>query len=274
MRQNQRMRLAARPAQARPLVAGDIVSRLARHAFICVLLFAAVRVAAAAPPARGQPHADPATVAALVTQRTNALRVANHLPALRVSQTLADAAQRFAEYMASTEQYGHEADGRQPADRALAQGYEYCVVAENIGYQFSSRGFATEDLAERLVEGWEQSPGHRHNMLLPQVVDIGVGIARSERTRRHFGVQMFGRPKSDSSRFEIANQSDAAIRYELDRQTFTLPPRVTRSHQGCFSGSLRVVWPDGPASPGFQPRDGARYAVRRDDSGQLRLQSD
>jgi uncharacterized protein YkwD len=239
-----------------------------------VLLFAAVLVAEAAPPARGQPRADPAAVAALVTQGTNALRASNQLPALRVSRPLTEAAQRFADYMASTEQYGHEADGRRPADRALAHGYEHCIVAENIGYQFSSRGFATEELAERLVDGWEQSPGHRHNMLLPQVVDIGIGIARSERTRRYFGVQMFGRPQTESARFEIANRSDAAIRYELDQQAYTLPARVTRSHQGCFSGSLRVIWPDGPASPGFQPRDGARYTVQRDDSGQLRMHAD
>lgn len=239
------------------------------------LLLATLFVCAvqAAPPVSGQPRADPAGVAALVTQQTNAFRAANKLPALQVSPTLTDAAQRFAEYMASTEHYGHEADGRQPAERALAQGYEYCIVAENIGYQFSSRGFATEELAERLVEAWEQSPEHRRNMLLSQVVDIGVGIARSNRTQRYFGVQMFGRPRSESARFEIANRSDAEVRYELDKQAFTLPPRVTRSHQGCFSGTLRVMWPEGPASPGFQPRDGARYAVERDDSGQLRLRT-
>jgi uncharacterized protein YkwD len=243
-------------------------------ALLCGLLLAipSFRPAEAAPPVRLQ-RADPARVGALVAQQTNGFRAANKLPALQVNRALADAAQRFAEYMASTEQYGHEADGRQPAERALAQGYEYCVVAENIGYQFSSRGFGTEELAERLVEAWEQSPDHRRNMLLPQVVDIGVGIARSDRTQRYFGVQMFGRPKSESTRFEIANRSDAAIRYELDTQAFTLPPRVTRSHQGCFSGTLRGVWPDGPASPGFPPRDGARYTVLRDDTGQLRLQT-
>jgi uncharacterized protein YkwD len=274
MSQNLRMRLHACPARICPLVARAVVSFAARDGLIGVLLFAAALVAEAAPPVQEQPRADPATVAALLTQRTNALRATNHLPALRVSPTLTAAAQRFAEYMASTEQYGHEADGRKPADRALAQGYEHCIVAENIGYQFSSRGFATEELAERLVEGWEQSPGHRRNMLLPQVVDIGIGVARSERTRRYFGVQMFGRPQSEAARFEITNRSDAAIRYELDQQSYTLPPRVTRSHQGCFSGAMRVLWPDGPASPGVQPRDGARYTVQRDDAGQLRLQTD
>ena len=253
---------------------GAVFSSLVRVVLQGALLLAtlSVHVAASAQPAGGL-RADAAKVAGLVAQQTNAFRAANKLPALEVSRTLTEAAQRFAEYMASTEQYGHDADGRQPAERALAQGYEYCVVAENIGYQFSSRGFATDELAERLVDGWEQSPEHRRNMLMPQVVDIGVGIARSNRTQRYFGVQMFGRPKSASTRFEIANRSDAAIRYELDKEAFALPPRVTRTHQGCFSGTLQVMWPGEPASPGFQPRDGARYTVQRDESGQFRLQT-
>ena len=164
---------------------------------LCGLLLAALQVdgATAAPLTRGEPRADPARVAALVAQRTSHFRATNRLPALQVSGTLAEAAQRFAEYMAGTEQYGHEADGRQPAERALAHGYEYCIVAENIAYQFSSRGFTSEELAERLIDAWEQSPEHRRNMLLPGVVDIGVGVARSDRTQRYYAVQMFGRRK-------------------------------------------------------------------------------
>jgi uncharacterized protein YkwD len=236
------------------------------------LAIAAGGAVANAAPERA-PQADRSRVAELVARQTNVFRATSKLPPLTVNPTLADAAQRFAEYMASTEQYGHEADGRQPAERARAQGYEHCMIAENIALQFSTLGFDTEELASRLVEGWVESPGHRRNLLLPQVVDIGIGIARSARTQRYYAVQLFGRPKSAAARFEIANRSDAPIRYELDAEAFTLPPRVTRTHQGCFSGTLKVVWPDGPASPGFEPRDGARYTVRRDQAGQLRLQT-
>ena len=131
----------------------------------------------------------------------------------------------------------------------------------------------TDDLADRLVAGWEESPGHRRNMLLPQAVDIGVGLAISARTQRWYAVQMFGRPKSASTRFQIAHRSDAAVRYELDAESFTLPPRVTRTHQGCFGGTVRLRWPDGAASPGFEPRDGARYVVERGPAGQWRVQA-
>lgn len=36
--------------------------------------------------------------------------------------------------MAKTGKYGHAADGRKPAERAAAHGYEYCIVRENIAY--------------------------------------------------------------------------------------------------------------------------------------------
>lgn len=238
----------------------------------CGLALALGAGVADAAPERGQ-QAEPAQVAAVVTQQVNAFRAANGLAVLAGNPSLTEAAQRFADYMASNDQYGHEADGRPPTERARAQGYEYCVVAENIGYQFSSIGFASDELAARFVEGWEESPGHRRNMLLPQVVDTGVGIARSPRTRRYYAVQMFGRPKSAATRFEIGNRSNTDVRYQLDGESFTLSPRVTRTHQGCFGGTLKLLEAEGPAGPGFQPRDGGRYTVQRDEAGQLRLQA-
>lgn len=287
MGQNRRMRRATRSVHAllrevfrergpgRPALPAIVVFftvvRCASRWALSLAIASSGAVATAAP--ERAPQADRARVAEMVARQTNAFRASNRLPALTVNPTLADAAQRFAEYMAGTEQYGHEADGRQPTERARAQGYEYCMIAENIALQFSSLGFDSEELANRLVEGWVESPGHRRNLLLPQVVDIGVGIARSLRTQRYYAVQLFGRPKSATVRFEIANRSDAPIRYELDAEAFTLPPRVTRTHQGCFSSTLKVLWSEGPASPGFEPRDGARYTVQRDQAGQLRLQT-
>lgn len=226
--------------------------------------------------ARAQPapeRADPSRVAAQVVSRTNAFRAAQGRAPVRVDRALTGAAQRFAEFMANSELYGHQADGRQPTERARAEGYESCTVAENIAYQYSSLGFGTDELAALLVEEWEKSPGHRRNMMLPQVVDIGVGVARSSRTQRYFAVQMFGQPKSASVNFDIANRSDAVVQYELDGSTFALPPRVTRTHRGCFEGTLKLLWTDGGTSPGFRPRNGVHYTVVRDQGGVLRLQT-
>ncbi len=240
-----------------------------RCAVPCLLaLGGALAVAAQAAPA-----ADGAETSSLIVRQTNDFRASNGRAALTVDRSLSEAAQRFAEFMAGSDQYGHDADGRQPADRARAEGYDYCAIAENISYQFSSGGFTSGELAGRFMQGWEQSPGHRHNLLLPAVKDIGVGVAHSARTQRWYGVQMFGRPKSASTRFEIVNRADVPVEYELDAQRFTLPPRVTRTHEGCFAAGLKMLWQDAPASPGFEPRNAARYVVQRDHAGQLRLQA-
>ena len=246
-------------------------------AFFSSALAALVAMLLALPSAltAGEPasvrRADPASVEARVIERTNAFRTSQGQTALATDDRLTAAARAFARYMARSDRYGHEADGRKPSERAQAHGYSYCVVAENIAYQYSSQGFSTDELTARLIEGWQQSPGHRKNMLLPAVTDIGVGVAQSESTQRFYAVQLFGRPKSASTRFSIANRADAAIGYELDGRAFSLAPRVTRTHEGCFDGVLQLKWPDGPASPGFAPRDGADYTVVRDQTGQLRL---
>jgi hypothetical protein len=248
-----------------------MVRRLQRRA--CLLAATFVLGGGAHAPAAAAADGVPARAAALVVELTNAFRGAHQRAPLEVDAALAQAAQRFAEHMAAEDRYGHEADGRAPAERARAAGYAFCAIAENIGFQFSTSGFAAEQLARRLMEGWEQSPGHRRNLLLPHIVHIGVGVARSARTQRYYAVQLFGRPSSAAVRFAVANRADVAVRYDLDGESFELSPRVTRTHEGCFGGTLQIHWPDGPASPGFEPRDGVRYAVVRDHAGQLRLQT-
>ena len=56
---------------------------------------------------------------------------------------------------AKTGKFAHEADGREPSERAEAQGYRYCLVAENLALNLDSRGFETRQLAGDAVEGLE-----------------------------------------------------------------------------------------------------------------------
>lgn len=132
----------------------------------------------------------------LVIARTNDFRHEEGLQRLEPSGKLDETARRFAEYMASTDRFGHRADGKAPWERAQRSGYRWCAFYENIAYRFSSIGFRTRELAESLVEGWKESPGHRRNMLQRGVVDTGVGVARSEKTGRYYAVQLFGRARS------------------------------------------------------------------------------
>jgi uncharacterized protein YkwD len=96
--------------------------------------------------------------------------------------------------------------GAEPGDRATRHGYEWCQVSENISYQYTSATFATAELADRNVEGWKRSPGHRKNMVDRDDVHMAVAVARSRDTGRYYAVQMFGRPK-DGDRVEVVRES-------------------------------------------------------------------
>jgi uncharacterized protein YkwD len=132
----------------------------------------------------------------LIVDATNAFRREEGLGPVKSDAALGHAARDFAEFMARTDRYGHTADGRNPGDRATGNGYGYCLVAENIAYQYNSAGFRTAELARGFVEGWKHSPGHRKNMLDPAATDTAVAVARSASSGRYYAVQMFGRPKS------------------------------------------------------------------------------
>jgi len=128
----------------------------------------------------------PQTEVAIV-ELTNAFRKAGALQQVKPNPALAAAARAFAEYLARTGKFAHEADGRKPEDRAQAQGYRYCLVAENLAWNLNSRGFESAQLAREVVEGWKASPGHRENLLLRGATDIGVAVVRvPDRTRSFF----------------------------------------------------------------------------------------
>jgi hypothetical protein len=203
---------------------------------------------------------DLATAGDAIVRRANAFRQTQGLAPVAPSAALSAAAAGFAAFMARTDRYGHEADGHEPAQRAEAQGYRWCLVAENIAYVMSSAGFGTAELAERFVQGWIDSPGHRRNLLEPDATETGVGVAHSASSDRYYAVQMFGRPASLRLRFQISNRSGTAIAYEVGDQRYTLAPQATRRHEQCSTATLRIALPD--AAPALQAvRDGARFRI-------------
>jgi uncharacterized protein YkwD len=199
---------------------------------------------------------------------TNAFRKKEKRGPLKVNSDLSKAAQAFAEFMADTDKYGHTADGNEPWDRVAKAGYDYCVVLENIAYEFNSEGFTTEDLSKTLTEAWEKSPPHRKNMLDPDVSDIGVGIARSSKTGRFYAVQDYGRPKSAIITFKIANKTKVEIKYAIDGKDFTLAPGFTETHESCRPSELKFQWPEG-AEETFHPTTGAEYVIRKNSDGHV-----
>lgn len=212
-------------------------------------------------------------VKALMVKLTNRFRKAEGLEPVEPDKALNKTAQHFADFMARTKKYGHTADGRLPSERAQAQGYQFCIVSENIAYQFRSDGISTEELARILVTGWKNSPEHRKNMVDPSVVEIGVGVAQDPASETYFAVQMFGRPKSMGIRFQLVNASGQAVHYILSdregRHKYSLPPKAIQTHERCISITLELSEPKMKTSIS----DGARYTISSGKNGELTLTS-
>ena len=195
-----------------------------------------------------------------IIEQTNRFREQEGRAPVKREAKLQAAAEQFAAYMARTNRYGHTADGRQPAERARAAGYDYCLVSENIAYQFSSAGFKAAELSRSFTQGWIDSPGHRENMLEPHVVETGVAVSRSAEGT-YYAVQLFGRPESMRVEFKIGNQSGEVVNYTMNGESFELRPRTIRTHGVCTPPELRI------GTETLRPRAGADLVVRRRTSG-------
>jgi hypothetical protein len=196
-----------------------------------------------------------------IIEMTNVFRKEMHLGEVKPNAALTAAARAFAEYLARTGTFAHEADGRQPAQRAEAAGYRYCSVSENLALNMDSRGFETRALAREAVEGWKNSPGHRANLLQPTVTEIGVAVARAPDPNPKFiSVQLLGRPESLKVAFRIENTAGAAVGYALGEEVHTLPERTIVTHTSCDPGAL--TFDKAGAGLRFAPRNGDHFIVR------------
>lgn len=209
---------------------------------------------------------DLAAAAKAIFEQTNAFRKKEGRGPVAHNPKLTAAARYFADYMAETDEYGHTADGHGPGERAKKHGYDYCIIAENIAYQFRSEGFDTGPLAERFVTGWQKSPPHRKNMLDPDVTQLGVAVARSEKTGYYYAVQDFGRPKAAAVAFKVENRTGEDVKYAIGDRTFDLPPRVVRTHTRCRPAELTFHWPGGRTEV-VEPVGGDRLLVTKGQGG-------
>ncbi|MDJ1157234.1 CAP domain-containing protein [Chelatococcus sp. SYSU_G07232] len=100
-------------------------------------------------------------------------RASQGLGAVKVDDVLNAAARQQAEAMAANGKLSHNVAGSFDS-RMQAMGFKWGYSAENLGMGY-------DDLAEA-VAGWQASPGHRKNLLMPQATRIGLARARSGRT--------------------------------------------------------------------------------------------
>jgi uncharacterized protein YkwD len=88
--------------------------------------------------------------------------------ALVLSAQLSAAASAHSRDMALHDLFSHTgSDGSTMISRAVAAGYNYSRLAENLS--------AGQSTPEEVVAGWMNSPGHRANLLNCALREIGVG---------------------------------------------------------------------------------------------------
>ena len=104
----------------------------------------------------------------------NIARQAEGMVALQLNDQLTLAAITHSQAMAQFNFFAHEGlDGKKPADRVLATGYQYLWVGENILYRFDLS-------ATGAYEQWWDSPPHHENMMTPDYRDIGIAYSLSD----------------------------------------------------------------------------------------------
>ncbi|MFA5900812.1 MAG: CAP domain-containing protein [Hyphomicrobium sp.] len=204
----------------------------------------------------------PAAEAAIV-QMTNAFRGSQKLAPVRQNPKLVAAARAYAKKLAGYEGLSHTADGTTPAQRVASVGYRYCIVSENLASILDTRGFTYDSYARRAVTGWENSPGHRHNMLLPHVTETGVGVVQASPTvPKYIAVQLFGRPESEKYSFKVRNLSPRAIAYRFDGEDNTVSPREIITHTVCQPGVIAFDSQGKSPAGRYETRSGQVYSLR------------
>lgn len=213
-----------------------------------------------------------------IVEMTNAYRARQGLATVATNPQLTNAARAYAQFLARTGKFAHDADGRQVGERARTAGYQYCLVAENLALNQDSRGFETRQLARQMMEGWLNSPGHQRNIVAPYTTEIGVGLARAnDKDPKFIAVQLFGRPQSLAYKFQVSNSTKDTVAYTLGDKTHEVKPSFAASHTACEPGAITFVRSGSgsgarPLNARYEARDGQVYVLAPAPGGGIKVQ--
>jgi Cysteine-rich secretory protein family len=137
---------------------------------VCLIIFESPEDAA-----RPVQPLDPKAALAAV----NAFRTKNGRGAVVLDARLTRAAAMQSETQAKRGLVGHDGpDGSLPKDRAVRAGYRAKIASENVAS--GQKSFSD------VMRSWEESAGHRENLLRPKVTTIGVAMAKSSSGRPYW----------------------------------------------------------------------------------------
>lgn len=140
-----------------------------------------------------------------IIRLTNETRASSGLSPLHENTLLNVIAEARAEDMFEKQYFAHVSPtGEQASDIAQRIGYQYRIMAENIG----SGRFLTN---QKVIDGWMQSPGHRKNILAVDIEDIGAAIikGRLDGNETWIAVQIFGLRSPSASQKVCVRPSEA-----------------------------------------------------------------
>ncbi|MCA9031580.1 MAG: CAP domain-containing protein [Planctomycetaceae bacterium] len=122
---------------------------------------------------------------------TNSYRQRNGLGPLAWSNRLNTACESLLRVILSTDNMGHQADGRTPADRVSATGYSWTLVAENLAMRTGREFMSNTDFAHAILQQWIDSPGHNQNLLVPSATECGVAVGTNQANGKTFAVMIY-----------------------------------------------------------------------------------
>lgn len=124
------------------------------------------------------------------TKMINSYRAEKGLKPLTLDPKLTRAARDHSTDLAARDRITHEgSNGSDPWVRAEKAGYRPKLAAENVG--------AGQRSLEEVFRGWQLSPGHNKNLLLPDVTQMGIALVTDTNSRYGtFWTLVLGTPAS------------------------------------------------------------------------------
>ena len=168
----------------------------------------------------------------------------NHgLPTVKRSSELNEVARKYCQEMARTGKVAHESEiSGSMGDRVRAAGIAFVHLTENLA-------FAADDVQAH--EGLMNSPGHRANILDPDVLEVGVGIAETQKDGQDMILvtQLFAtrpkkiKPRTAAKQFvEMLNDARAEKKRKRLKRLKWLDKRAKEALGTCFNeGSLPAL---------------------------------
>jgi uncharacterized protein YkwD len=118
-----------------------------------------------------------------ILELTNQARQKEKRAPLKPNALLGAVARAHSENMARQGKMEHVLDGKNPAQRVEAAGYDYASVGENIAYGTVP--------VEKIFHSWMESPHHKENILKGGYQEIGIGAFRDAKGVVYY-TQVFG----------------------------------------------------------------------------------